>query len=137
MAMKKKRAVFLVVASLIVLSSSLAWLLVERPSRLTKENIQLIREGISLAEVKAILGEPGDYTTQPLEGVETWQLTSFGLMRTEVWAGDRGSLAIKFDENDNVFSMSFWPAGPIKMGSIDLLKWRINRMWERWTTPSK
>ncbi len=41
------------------------------PPRVTRENLYRIKYGMTRAEVEAILGPPGDYTTPPGDGVWT------------------------------------------------------------------
>jgi hypothetical protein len=44
-----------------VLLAAGAFVLWPRPERITRENFKRIREGMTQAEVEAILGPPGDY----------------------------------------------------------------------------
>ena len=53
-----------VAAVLVVAGTFVAW---PRQSRVTEENFNRIKEGMSRAEVYVILGPPGDYSTGPVE----------------------------------------------------------------------
>jgi hypothetical protein len=66
----------------------LAW---PRPSRVTAANFERIKEGMSRAEVEAILGPPGDYTTGPTFihfGGLVWVPPPYS--SAERWEGDEG-----------------------------------------------
>jgi hypothetical protein len=81
----RRRTLLVALAGLPVVVAAGAVVLWPRtPSRITLENCNRIREGMSRAEVEAILGPPGDYRTGPGE-------TGHG-MGTEnmFWTPDRG-----------------------------------------------
>jgi hypothetical protein len=61
-----RRSPVLVMAGLtVVLTAGVALLWPTQPSRLTIANLRGIREGMTQAEVEAILGPPADYRTGP------------------------------------------------------------------------
>jgi hypothetical protein len=51
--------------ALVALLAAGAFVMWPRPDRITRENYQRIRYGMSRGEVEAILGPPGDYTSAP------------------------------------------------------------------------
>ena len=61
----RRRKLLVVLAGLAVLVAAGAVVLwPEPPSRITRENFDRVREGMTQAEVEAILGPPGDYRTR-------------------------------------------------------------------------
>jgi len=80
------------------------WLVLPR-DRISESNCQLIREGMSLLEVEAVLGGPaGAYTSDGKD----WSMgmLSNGMRQTghtvQVWVGDDGGIRIEFDEDERV-----------------------------------
>jgi hypothetical protein len=62
----RRRTLFAALAGLavvIAVGTVVLWPRLEPPSRITQENCDQIREEMHQAEVEAILGPPGDYTT--------------------------------------------------------------------------
>ena len=79
----RRRTLLVVLAGLTVVVAAGAVVLWPRtPSRITLENCNRIREGMSRAEVEAILGPPGDYRTGPGE-------TGHGSTENMFWTPDR------------------------------------------------
>src|SRR5262245_57459436 len=75
------------------------------PERITRENYERIRVGMSRAEVYAVLGPPGDYSTGdeklsdlPLPPCQP-QLQALSL---EEWTSDRVRIGVYFDGTGNV-----------------------------------
>jgi hypothetical protein len=79
----RKRTLLVVLSGLAVVVAAGAVVLWQRPpSRITRENFERIKEGMSRAEVEAILGPPGDYRTGDGE-------MDYG-MENEAWMPDTG-----------------------------------------------
>jgi hypothetical protein len=132
-----------VLAGLAVLFATGAFVLWPRPDRVTEENVGRIREGMSRAEVYAILGPPGDHLTGPVEylqdGFVECNENDFGLQfEGEYWArwlGDRTLVDLEFGEDGCViggFSKYHYTGRRVEQGPLDNLLWRAKRQWRRW-----
>ncbi len=149
-----KKLVVAGVAVVLVMAGVLVALLGPWPCRVTRANCERIKEGMTRAEVEAILGgPPGDYRTRPNEAdafaVSEW--------RGEVWSGDEGHVWLDFVGGWVIVKSSIPPAGPgdlptVEMaegggvvgfrefvpvepyvpGLVELLRWRLGRLKERW-----
>src|SRR6516164_10518508 len=83
----RRRTLLVVLAGLAGLVAAVVVVLWPRPSlRITLENCKRIREGMSRAEVEAILGPPGDYRTGPGE-------TGHGSTENMFWTLDSPDVA--------------------------------------------
>jgi hypothetical protein len=127
---------FVVLGVCLLLFAALLTLTWPRPSKVTRENRDRIKEGMTLAEVEEILGGPaGDYRTMPIEypeypsGVPCGSLPSGSLAG---WAGDEGAVEVYFCsvEPYTVIGTDFLEAGP-KPGLVESLRWRLQRRWRQ------
>jgi hypothetical protein len=130
-------------AGTVVLASVGAFVLWPRPSRITEANCERIREGMSRAEVYAILGgPPGDYRSVLTCGPELDEpfVTASILvgdpprseaLKFERWQGDVGNIYVTFWP-ERVCAKSFVSAVRVEQGSIDTLLWWAERQWRRW-----
>jgi hypothetical protein len=139
----RTRKLWWVVAGLAMLAllAAGAFALWPRPDRVTRENVHRISEGMTRAEVEAILGPPGDYSTGPLRehGCPQSSYHDLAMLMAEVgeggalWLSDTGQAVIWFDSRGRVMEDPFFsecarePQGP-----LDNLLWRANRQWRRW-----
>jgi hypothetical protein len=135
----RRRKLWWVVAGLVVLLLAVgvfvAW---PRPNRITQENFDRIQQGMSRAEVEAILGPPGDYRTLPQE-FEPWALTSVAFQpssKASFWHANTMSISmsisIEFDESGRAQGRSASTSQTIVNGPFDNLLWRVKRQWRRW-----
>ena len=137
--MRKRWRWLLALAGLVVLvaGASVLW---PRADRITQENFDRINDGMSQAEVEAILGPPGDFRTLPPAPVDaTHQLPIDTTDPTDEsihevrWFGDKGWIVVGFTNNDQVTSVaSFDAASEIPNGHLDNLLWQAKRQWRRW-----
>jgi hypothetical protein len=124
-----------------------------QPLRITQENFARIHQGMSRAEVEAILGSPGDYRTGPTElvlvsGISDAVSTpaqmahyfgkpnpvpelfdngcTFGL-----WQCDGTVIWICYDKG-GVSMSEFAPLARERRGAVTDFVWRLERMWRRW-----
>jgi hypothetical protein len=110
-------------------------------SRITQEIFERIKPGMTMAEVTAMLGPPGDYKTpdSPVE-FHTGDGPTFGSMmtpadgpkRVENWYSDTAFVSIEVDSSDTVRWGTFAPQH-IPNDSIlnKALGW-AKRRWHRW-----
>jgi hypothetical protein len=118
-----------------------------RSDRITRENWERINADMSRAELEAILGPPGDYTTGPTElvgnvghvegtgysgpsrGIVTTALAEADLERW-IWYGDAGEICV--DRWSGGCMKTFHPERRVDQGPLDNLLWRIQRQWRKW-----
>jgi hypothetical protein len=113
-----------------------------RAERVTRANYDRIQIGMSRAEVEAILGSPGDYTTVDRERTgdregrrsigELSDLLDSLRGHREHWDGDLVTIGVRFDEAGNLTNAGCEPYRPINHGPIGNLLWRLTRQWHRW-----
>jgi hypothetical protein len=118
-----------------------------RPSRFTEQNVKLIKEGMSRAEVESILGPPGDYTTGDISSDENNSGTTFdplanpyqefrlnmrGQLTEACWCNDSIALCVAFDEQSRVFMFPNWKVNRVRQSPLESLVWRAKRQWRRW-----
>jgi hypothetical protein len=137
----RRRTLLVVLAGLAVVVAVGVILLWPRADRVTRENYDRIHEGMSRAEVEAILGPPGDYRNGP---TNTWFATWVAPDAPVAWQGDRGSIFVyrkggdpffadtEPDDPDSVSSASFVQVQRVRQGPLEDLLWRAKRQWHRW-----
>jgi hypothetical protein len=107
-----------------------------RPDRVTRENCNRIYPGMTLGEVVATLGPPGDYTTGPREfrGVEAIEDTSPWFVPDKNWEGDQGVIFVALERGGAQRVARAWFKGwtKVEQSSLDNLLWRAKRQWRRW-----
>ncbi len=136
--MRKRKLLLGSLAGALVLTGVAAFVLWPRPRRITEENFARIKQGMTLAEVEAILGPPGDYTTGPVSGssglvVDYSELAPPTVIDIKAWADDYGSIALCFDGDGRATGgMEFGPHTRAPRGPFDNLRWRIKRQWHCW-----
>jgi hypothetical protein len=103
-------------------------------SRVTLENFDRIRVGITRAEVEAGLGLPGDHTTGPTRPTGRGYGVDLGLVCASVshWVTDDGSIVVEFDAKGRVCGCAWKPTERVKQGPLENLLWRDKRQWHRW-----
>jgi hypothetical protein len=118
-----------------------------QPNRITKENYDRIRLGMSCSEVEAILGPPGDYRTRLgdtkfHEGwqadldeydptIATWRMPISGGSVIADWVGDTIRVQVYADDTRGV-ALSRAVERRRNEHALDDLLWRIKRKWRRW-----
>jgi hypothetical protein len=147
-----RRRKLLAAVGLAVLVATGVFALWPRENRITREGFVLrIHYGMTLAEVEAILGPPGDYRT-----IRTVRPSSYS--STNLTPAIRGQVAYtrehifiseadfgKYlvwlcDEGDGfiwlragvVWSKGFVPGEKVAQSPLDDLLWRAERLWRKW-----
>jgi hypothetical protein len=151
----RKRKVLVALAGLAVVAAAgvVLWPRSQPSSRITRENFERIKEGMSRAEVETILGPPGDYSSGPLEYArETlYRFSSSGppptgdfVLSSPVtilggdawdrveWRSDRQILCVYFLRSGHVIARGFWDVAPMAQSPLHNLLWRVKRQWHRW-----
>jgi hypothetical protein len=108
----------------------------QEPNRITRENCYRIKEGMSWAEVEAILGPPGDYSTGDAKCSDLPAPPNLMDLRRalslEEWIGDRATMRVFFDGAGNVAYAECRLLEPVDRGPLGNLLWRAKRQWHRW-----
>jgi hypothetical protein len=85
------------------------------------------------AEVRAILGPPGDYRTGPVyEDIRPALPFPSGLPQCDEWFWDFGYGMVRFDSSEVVVYTNLISTERINQSSLDNLLWRAKRQWRRW-----
>jgi hypothetical protein len=124
-----RRRIDALVVGLLVLgiAALLAW---PQPDRVTQENFDRIRPAMTRAEVEAILGPPGDYTTGPVTNSALKQYLGHGTWLD--WQTDTAWVTIVLDEPGGVAQTRFVKWARLEQGPLDNLLWRAKRQLNRW-----
>jgi hypothetical protein len=130
-AMKRKR-LLLVLAALAALAVAGTAVLWPRRPRVTREKFDRIREGMTRADVEAILGPPGDYRNGPTRYEKVGPPEGLRLFRREFWWYDDGTFDVGFDGTGRIRWSVLFPARRVNAGALDNLRWRAKRQWRRW-----
>jgi hypothetical protein len=153
--MRRRTLLVVLVGLAVVVAVGAVVLWPQPPSRITRENFARIKEGMSRAEVEAILGPPGDYRTRLGESqmnfdqswnpdlvdygpaVATWQpATDLDTGRRAnfsgaFWISDSMRIDIlSDDESGRVYHPEAYARR--SAGTLDNLLWRLKRQWRRW-----
>jgi hypothetical protein len=120
----------------LLLASTLLVLVLPWRCSVSRANFERIKEGMTRAEVEAILGgPPGVYRTcsrgtaperYTLVGGYSWGQTY------SVWSGDEVTVYVCFDRDGLVGWIDCDEAARDDTGLINLLGWRLGRLKERW-----
>jgi hypothetical protein len=103
-----------------------------RPDRITRENFDRIRKGMSRAEVEAILGPPGDYRTILTEGANRVYFKNRPMASYEkVWKGNAGNVVVLIGF-DGVCYKAFLPTVAVEQAPLEYMRWRAERQLQRW-----
>ena len=123
-----------------VLASGLTALLRPRHCPVGREAAGRIVEGMSRAEVHAVLGgPPGDYRTRPHP--HRYDAVVDGLVMgmmpfVERWGGDEGTVSVHyFDQtpgHERASPATFEEAMPYHPGALELARWRLGKFREAW-----
>ena len=146
----RRRTLPVVLAGLAVMVAAGAVVLWPRKDRITQENYDGIRMGMSRAEVEEILGLPGDYRTGPgatnlgrdvIAWVidpdvhpyppSSWSKIDEGPHSWGYWLGDSFQISVAIDDSGQVQEMHGFPRRTTQ-GVFDNLLWRAKRQWHRW-----
>jgi hypothetical protein len=156
----RRRTLLVALAGLAVVIAAGVVVVWQRPlSRITRENCDRIRLGMTRAEVEAILGPPDDYRTGHGEsdfgddsasrwvgdppGFQHWGLGWFaypnfqpveGVPTTGMqanWFGDSCRICVVVDDAGRVRDSRVYNRR-LTQGPLDNLLWRLKRQWRRW-----
>jgi hypothetical protein len=137
---RRKLLVALAVSAVVVAVG--LFVLWPRTDRITRENYERIKEGMSRAEVESLLGAPGDYRTGPV-GYQTAEYKaavgrppSISLRGTKpaLWLGDHALVEVAFGQDGRALDSEsgFYQGVKLAQDPLDNLLWRAERLWRRW-----
>jgi hypothetical protein len=135
---RRLRKLLVVLAGLAVVATVGAVVLWPRAERVTPENVERLRVGMTQNEVEAIIGLPGDHSTQetvvmPMN-TESW-CDVIGETnpneRKARWIGDKTWVDVAFDKTGHVTFLQLGKRGVVDHGALGNLLWRVKRQWRR------
>lgn len=100
-----------------------------------------VKEGMTIAEVTAILGPPGDYRTTETEidvtapytvGDMFVTLRPYSVGRTLFWISDTATVIVGLDQAGKAEMGTFNPNRPSKESASSRLLKRAKRQWQQW-----
>jgi hypothetical protein len=111
----------------------------EPGANITRANFRRIKPGMTLAEVSAILGPPGDHTTMetesdksdPTQWDDNFVADDVQIARTLIWSTDSASVAVGFDQSDKVSAGIYFAERPSTESIFIQLRKRFQRFWNR------
>ena len=128
----RRRTLLVVLAGLAVVVAVGVAMVWPREDRITAENFGRIDEGMSTAEVEAILGPPGDYRTLPPRLDDPWSHSALHPpANARIWHGNAGSIYVSFNHSTSA-GLAWTSANAIDRGTLGNLLWRAKRQWRRW-----
>jgi hypothetical protein len=135
----RRRTLLAALAGLAVVVAAGAVVLWPRPNRVTAKNVERLRVGMTQNEVEAIIGLPGDHSTQetvvmPMT-TESWSDVIGETNRNESkdrWIGDDTWVDVAFAKSGYVTWMQLGKRSVVDHGPLGNLLWRAKRQWHRW-----
>jgi hypothetical protein len=134
--MRRRKLLVALAGLAVVVAAGVVVLWPEPPLiRVTEENLNRVRPGMTRTEVEAILGPPGDYRTHPTDSFPPRgpNPVSSGVSFTSLqWQSDTIDVQICVAPNGDMQWMKAMSAQPTNLGPLDRLRWRAKRQWHRW-----
>jgi hypothetical protein len=140
----RRRKLLVALAGLAVVGAAgvvVLWQPIDPASRITQENFERIKAGMTMAEVTAMLGPPGDYKTALSPSrVSYGDGPTFGSMmtpvdgpkRVEIWDSDTAFVSIEVDSSDTVRWGTFAPQHVPNDNILNKALGWAKRQWHRW-----
>jgi hypothetical protein len=134
----RKWKLLVVLAGLAVVTAAgvVVW---PRPNRVTAENVERLRVGMTRNEVEAIIGLPGDHSTQETVVMPMTSTSWTDVIgetnrneRKDRWIGDDTWVDVAFDKTGQVTWMQLGKRNVVDHGLFGNLLWRAKRQWHRW-----
>jgi hypothetical protein len=107
-------------------------------NRITPENFDRLRAGMTRADVEALLGPPGAYVTGPgvIDGTgyrhEYFVPPQPRMGTPAVWDCDDARIVVDFDDAGRATMKTFLSTKRIDQPPLDNLLCRLRLLWERW-----
>jgi hypothetical protein len=143
-----RRTLLVALAGLAVVVAAGTVVFWPRPDRITRENYARVHEGMTQADVEAILGPPGDSRTGPTlfgSPTERHDLVPLSRILSEwpepvdpcsylhcIWASDSVQIEVGFHTKMGAYRATCRPLRSGNQSVFDNLLWRAKRQWRRW-----
>jgi hypothetical protein len=123
----RRRKLLLVLVGVAVVVAAEVVVLWPRLERITRENFARLHSGMSRAEVQAILGTSGEYSTGPIE------YTYFCMGEPpDVWESDQGVILVFYGAPPVACDIRWIVPKRKEVGPLGRLLWRAKRQWHCW-----
>jgi hypothetical protein len=105
-------------------------------SHITRENYHRIKIGMTLNEVRSILGPPGDYSTgqtvsavKDLDGHDIEAVPDAPDGEVRCWTSDTSRILVETDTSIGVTSKAYFKLCKSEQGPLAAFQWRLKRWW--------
>src|SRR5947209_8126107 len=103
--MRRRRVLALVAVALLIGASGVTWTVFWPRPHIAAERYELIQQGMTLAEVSALLGgPPGDYRTEDVGPRYPFSYPP----GCPLWQGNEGAIVLKMGDDGRVASASYF-----------------------------
>jgi hypothetical protein len=138
----RRRTLLVVLAGLAVVGAAGVVLWPRPRLRITRENLERIKEGydriergMTLSEVVDILGPPGDYRTGPSADFFV-NVDPFGqrpdVLEFRIWMSDTLFIGVWVEDDGHILGVYEFLPSPSDQSHLDNFLWRLKRQWHRW-----
>jgi hypothetical protein len=129
-----------------VVLSGLTYMLLSSPCppAIPQDILDRINAGMNRSDIEDIIGSPpGDYRSGPVVEIPRatygidWEdevrgMVDVSSLPTYEWETDRAKLELTFLKSGRVATGSLTEVRRKHIGPLDMLVWRIERLWRRW-----
>lgn len=126
-------------SAFVVLAAASALLLATRRDPINRNGFARLKQGMSPAEVAAVLGPPGDHTSGPIIDADPPWYLEFGfrpqeihLSRRVVWYGNSATIEVHYDSSLTLVYAMYEARRMKKQTPFQHLLWRGKRALRRW-----
>jgi hypothetical protein len=129
----RRRTLLVALVGLAVVGAAGVVVLWPRTERVTRENFDRIRKGMTRQEVEALLGPPEVYSTGPTttDGPAVHRFFDVGdTPHGSVWETDTAIVQVTLA--GSVMYAEYHPLARQEQGPFDNLLWRAKRQWHCW-----
>jgi hypothetical protein len=137
--MRRRKLLVALALGLAVLVAAAVWPRTPRGEKITLDNWYRTELGMSPAQLKAILGPPGDYSTGPTRvtrGAIPDYVNTFGSVpvhaHTDFWTSDTFEIWAAYDKSDVIVAKGYCQMEPEHLAPLDNLRWHVKRQWRQW-----
>jgi hypothetical protein len=129
---RRTRTVVLGAVALAAIGAALLALRPNPDARITREHFKRIRQGMSRAEVEAILGSEGSDILRTFSGSDLETPEEPSGCKTTCWRSDTTMIEVAFDASGSVRESSCHSLHKLSRSRLEEWLWRVKRQWHRW-----
>src|SRR5262249_31798378 len=112
-----------------------SWFLLIKDStpKLARDKVVLIKAGMNLGEVQAIVGTPPDFSSKGPEttkGIARWAPAKVTWITAQGWISDDAELTVLFDEQERVVDRRYYPPPDRPLPMLDRIANRAKYEWK-------